>query len=553
MRYNYYTDLMFLNGNKWDRYFTSSPDEGTTYDAIVIGSGMGGGTLADSLSNLGMNTLLLEAGPLRHLANITDLPLPSTVEAFDPYDLERGTKLTGGVCFNLGGRSIYWSAVIPRMQGWELMHWPEAIRTYLTDRGYDDAETHMRKRAYYPTFQNRLVGAFQSCFGLVEGRNETTAEYHRRLIAEDRYSVDHLPRSLHQPDSRQNPRPGSPDERSTGVYNTASLIANSLVNPGKAGSDNLHVALQSLVDRIDIAVDSEDGTSSASCVHVLDLRNRVRRRFTGKYIVLACGATESARLALTSGLDHELIGKGLTDHPAAEVHFSLPAAGWHFEATNGHQYSFGPNDQGNIFLQRYWTSDGNSGGPHPGRTGDTEASSWFSCELALNYKFWDVRLEDDQIWSERYSNPTTKSTIKFLFRNALNEQNSIKLTKTGYKVSMQPMTVDDDLKTEANQLAQRLLKFMQVSDATELTFDLEPVTYHMGGSLRMGTCPSTSVVDVDLKFHGFDNLFCCDLSVFPDIPASNPSLTLTALALRLARHLYQKNQDAAASTNNLYA
>ena len=45
------------------------------------------------------------------------------------------------------------------------------------------------------------------------------------------------------------------------------------------------------------------------------------------------------------------------------------------------------------------------------------------------------------------------------------------------------------------------------------------------------------VVDADLKFLSYDNLFACDLSVFPMSPAANPTLTLAALAIRLADHL----------------
>ena len=35
----------------------------------------------------------------------------------------------------------------------------------------------------------------------------------------------------------------------------------------------------------------------------------------------------------------------------------------------------------------------------------------------------------------------------------------------------------------------------------------------------------------------YDNLYACDVSVFPFIPAANPALTLTALSLRLTDHL----------------
>jgi choline dehydrogenase-like flavoprotein len=47
----------------------------------------------------------------------------------------------------------------------------------------------------------------------------------------------------------------------------------------------------------------------------------------------------------------------------------------------------------------------------------------------------------------------------------------------------------------------------------------------------------TGVVDETLKFEAYDNLYCCDVSVFPTIPAANPSLTLVALAQRLSDEL----------------
>lgn len=57
----------------------------------------------------------------------------------------------------------------------------------------------------------------------------------------------------------------------------------------------------------------------------------------------------------------------------------------------------------------------------------------------------------------------------------------------------------------------------------------------------MGSDPGSQyqdgVVDPDLKVLGYSNLFACDLSGFPSSPAANPTLTLAALALRLARHI----------------
>lgn len=59
----------------------------------------------------------------------------------------------------------------------------------------------------------------------------------------------------------------------------------------------------------------------------------------------------------------------------------------------------------------------------------------------------------------------------------------------------------------------------------------------------MGVDRERSVVDTNLKFHHYEHLYCSDLSVFPDIPASNPSLALGALALRLATYLADCHGD----------
>jgi GMC oxidoreductase len=62
-------------------------------------------------------------------------------------------------------------------------------------------------------------------------------------------------------------------------------------------------------------------------------------------------------------------------------------------------------------------------------------------------------------------------------------------------------------------------------------------TYHPMGGTRMGTNPSSSVVDPNLQVHGISNLFVSSCSVFPGGGSSNPTFTLMALALRLGTHL----------------
>ncbi len=60
---------------------------------------------------------------------------------------------------------------------------------------------------------------------------------------------------------------------------------------------------------------------------------------------------------------------------------------------------------------------------------------------------------------------------------------------------------------------------------------------HHLGTTRMGTDPRSSVVDADCRVHAVDNLFIAGGAVFPTSSQANPTLTIVALAVRLAAYL----------------
>jgi choline dehydrogenase-like flavoprotein len=60
---------------------------------------------------------------------------------------------------------------------------------------------------------------------------------------------------------------------------------------------------------------------------------------------------------------------------------------------------------------------------------------------------------------------------------------------------------------------------------------------HHIGTARMGTDPAHSVVDPDCRVHGVSNLSIASCAVFPTSSQANPTLTVVALALRLAARL----------------
>jgi choline dehydrogenase-like flavoprotein len=59
-------------------------------------------------------------------------------------------------------------------------------------------------------------------------------------------------------------------------------------------------------------------------------------------------------------------------------------------------------------------------------------------------------------------------------------------------------------------------------------------TSHLLGGCRMGDDPASSVVDADGRSWDVPNLWVCDGSLFPTSGGVNPSLTIQALACRIA-------------------
>jgi choline dehydrogenase-like flavoprotein len=70
-------------------------------------------------------------------------------------------------------------------------------------------------------------------------------------------------------------------------------------------------------------------------------------------------------------------------------------------------------------------------------------------------------------------------------------------------------------------------------DTSRFVWRQEQGGHHMG-TTRMGTDPAVSVVDADSRTHQVANLFVTGASVFTTGGDSNPTLTVVALAHRLA-------------------
>jgi choline dehydrogenase-like flavoprotein len=63
---------------------------------------------------------------------------------------------------------------------------------------------------------------------------------------------------------------------------------------------------------------------------------------------------------------------------------------------------------------------------------------------------------------------------------------------------------------------------------------------HNCGTVRFGTDPRSSALDLNCKAHDLDNLYVVDTSFFPSSSAVNPALTAIANALRVGDHLLER-------------
>jgi choline dehydrogenase-like flavoprotein len=64
----------------------------------------------------------------------------------------------------------------------------------------------------------------------------------------------------------------------------------------------------------------------------------------------------------------------------------------------------------------------------------------------------------------------------------------------------------------------------------------------------MAESAAHGVVDPNLRLFGIDNCYVVSTAVFPSMGAANPTFTLMALALRLAKHLKEAQPEGAMSS-----
>jgi choline dehydrogenase-like flavoprotein len=165
-----------------------------------------------------------------------------------------------------------------------------------------------------------------------------------------------------------------------------------------------------------------------------------------------------------------------------------------------------------------------------------------------NYSSWPGKAksqegQSDVIWQlntrlEQRPNPDSRITLDFEKRDALGQPQLrldwrlTELDKRSIRVAEQLLASELE-KTGAGRL--QIPEWLMAEDNAWPSY-LVGGPHHMG-TTRMSTHAGAGVVDANCRVHGMDNLYIAGSSVFTTGGTANPTLTIVALAARLAGHI----------------
>jgi hypothetical protein len=523
------------------------------FDFIIIGSGIGGGILADDLADrLGQShrILLLDAGSFiypTHVYNMCRAPNSAVAQHFavDNFqDWPDSAFFIGGkpqIAF--GGRSIFWSGLIPHVRPWELAFFPDAVRNDLINQYLQLAGQQMNASASLGSFAQQVVAYFRS------------------TSLNDEFEIEETPRAVHQPYLEAN---GTPKDKfftePTGVFNTAELLINQVgltsANANLNGK-GLFIKLNSFVEAVvDIPFNWHE-------VRTTNTITQQQMSYYAPKVIIAAGSTESPKLINRSSIYQRMpdavrrnVGFGLTDHPVSGESQAFVT-------------SIGPipisrQDHAKIIFYSRGLLDGNGHTNFP-----------FNIEMNINHEYWHLRDNDPTAAPLADNTARARVDIKLSFANCLDDENGI------FSHALDNYTPQIRFKrfSDLNNLlyarfpavagwtkqpqdffnllnATRNRVFGEFNNVQWLTGEYGGgpgqqwpfgwgTVHHACGTLRMPWRPNRnaanfnpdSVVDEQLNVRHAPGLYVCDMSVMPISTAANPVRTLAALALRLSRHL----------------
>jgi len=516
---------------------------GIAAEICIIGGGAAGVTLADALVEAGREVLLLESGGLDHEPAVQDL-MRGEVKGFPYYELQDSRlRFFGGTTTIWGGRSAQLNRIdferrpwVPH-SGWpiskaDLAPWyaqAQALLELPATGGEDELwEAHGLTR---PPWSGDVIG---SAFWQFDTRG-------------DRFAV-RQPRRI-----RQSPK--------------ARIL--------------LHASVT------DIRLNPE-GTA----VEAVEIANLTGGKATvrARQVVLAAGGIENARLLLASngvqpagvGNGHDLVGRFFMEHPHARgARIETRAVGRLLSALP-RSYARGGTRYAAVGLPSEAlqaregllnTSFTISARQHPGAKMAAAKKLFLGLRHDLtpkktNRMLWHLYRRTILGLREHLGGVIAQANIRrgkyglytvIRAEQAPNPESRVMLTDRRDALGMPRVALDWRL----SEIDKRSIRVTMEAFDGELRrlglgtctpepwlagdgpeWEVDPLIsnhpiagFHHMGTTRMAASPREGVVDADCRVHGVENLWIAGSSVFPTCGWANPTLTILALALRLAERL----------------
>jgi choline dehydrogenase-like flavoprotein len=511
------------------------------YDVVIVGTGAGGGTLANVLAPSGKRILLLERGDF----------LPRELANWDPeqvfvdgryisqdtwYDAD-GAPFQPQVHYYVGGATKMYGAALYRLRPadfGEIQHvdglspaWPlgyDEFEPWYTKaewlyqvhgaHGEDPTEGHWSRQYPWPPVSNepriqQIADALSA-----GGYHPFSAPCGILLDEADRpfsacircATCDGYPCLVH-------------------AKSDAEVIA---VRP-VLGSENVTLLVNAEVQ----SLETDPGGSTVTAVVVS--RGGQTERYSGDIVVISAGAANTARILLRSASDR---------HPAGLANGSGQLGrNYMFHNSNAVvALDSEPNDtvfQKTLGLNDFYFAGDGRRWPlgNIQMIGKSNAAAFRGEEphltkLAPRLSLEEVARHAVDFWltTEDVPKPDNRVTVDgggrvHLAYRATNAEEAAGLY--------------GELEKILNHVGVAAHHLLEKNFYMHMSIPIAGVA-HQAGTCKFGTDPASSVLDVSCKAHELDNLYVVDSSFMPSIGAVNPALTVMANAMRVGEHLLER-------------
>lgn len=298
-------------------------------------------------------------------------------------------------------------------------------------------------------------------------------------------------------------------------------------------TQNISVILNANV----IKIIANENVNHITYCDIQELHTKKTGQVKARFFILACGGIENPRLLLLSntqnpkglGNDYSLVGRFFMEHPHIFKSMYLYTNNKTF-TSYGYLQDDGENYIGSIELTPEFQKNKNC---------LSATLSWLPTQADEQAKKLGLKVYEVGIQSEQAANPDSRVKLG----NNLDVLGQ-RQTVLDWQLQEQDIrTIKYASSLFVSELGRKNIANIKLVDLRAdndwINNSISGGSHHMG-TTRMSYSEHTGVVDSNCKVFNFDNFYVAGSSVFPSSGYTNPTLTIIALAYRLADHLLKK-------------